>query len=97
MTKRTERAGRTQTENGAGPEPAHLVEPMLAGMTMRYYEDSLEARPSEWRTRGSSKSAVSRTVVRRTRQRLHEQITRRLEGREVGACSWMASWSRSRR
>src|SRR5438445_7811684 len=33
MTKRTERAGRTQTENGAGPEPAHLVEPMLAGMT----------------------------------------------------------------
>ena len=33
MTKRTERAERTQAENGAGPAPAHLVEPMLAGMT----------------------------------------------------------------
>src|SRR5712691_6755838 len=33
MTKRTERAGRTQAENGAGREPAQLVEPMLAGMT----------------------------------------------------------------
>src|SRR5260370_6654578 len=33
MTKRTERAERTQVENGAGREPAQLVEPMLAGMT----------------------------------------------------------------
>jgi len=33
MTKRTERAERTQGKNGAGPEPAHLVEPMLAGMS----------------------------------------------------------------
>src|SRR2546428_9601405 len=33
MTKRTERAQRTQAENGAGPALAHLVEPMLAGMT----------------------------------------------------------------
>src|SRR5260370_19187489 len=33
MTKRTERAERTQVENGAGGEPAQLVEPMLAGMT----------------------------------------------------------------
>ena len=32
MTKRTERAERTQGKNGAGPEPVHLVEPMLAGM-----------------------------------------------------------------
>src|SRR6266567_31170 len=37
------------------------------------------------RSRGSSKSAVSRTVVRRTRQRLHEYLTRRLEGLEVVA------------
>src|SRR5713101_5934983 len=137
MTKRTAKAQRTQAESGAGPELAHLVEPMLAGMTitrhhllawvhahglaaldelfreealasvavfqgrdpltarmmqqllagvsMRHYEDSLEARPSGRRTRGSSKSAVSRTVVRRTRQRLHEQLTRRLEGLEVVA------------
>ena len=33
MTKRTERAERTQAENGPGPEPEHLVEPRLAGMT----------------------------------------------------------------
>src|SRR6266481_9283475 len=31
MTKRTERAQRTQAKNGAAP--AHLVEPMLAGTT----------------------------------------------------------------
>src|SRR2546428_9369195 len=33
MTRRTERAQRTQAENGAGPALAHLVEPLLAGMT----------------------------------------------------------------
>src|SRR6059036_4043867 len=33
MTKRTERAERTQGKNGAGPELAPLVEPMPAGMT----------------------------------------------------------------
>src|SRR2546427_6797437 len=33
MTRRTGRAQRTQAENGAGPALAHLVEPMLAGMT----------------------------------------------------------------
>ena len=33
MTKRPEKAERTQGKNGAGPELAHLVEPMLAGMT----------------------------------------------------------------
>jgi hypothetical protein len=34
MTKRTAEAQRTQAENGAGLERAHLVEPMLAGMTI---------------------------------------------------------------
>src|SRR3989441_9473906 len=34
MTKRTAEAQRTQAENGAGPELAHLVEPVLAGMTI---------------------------------------------------------------
>src|SRR3989454_4493676 len=184
MTKRTERAERTQGKNGAGPELAHLVEPMLAGMSStrqhllawvhaqglaaldelfreeavalagpkgrqqaqrthhhwgttateltfggrrvqmprprvrrtsggeatlpsvarfrerdpltarmmqqllaggatRQYDASLEARPSGRRTRGSSKSAVSRSGVRRTRQRLHEHLTRRLEGHPI--------------
>jgi hypothetical protein len=34
MTKRPECTERTQPENRAGPELAHLVEPMLAGMTV---------------------------------------------------------------
>ena len=33
MTKRTARAERTQAENGATAELAHLVEPMLTGLT----------------------------------------------------------------
>src|SRR5207247_687779 len=85
MTKRTARTQRTQAKNGAGPAPLHLVEQLLAGVSMRDYEGSLEARPSGRPTRGSSKSAVSRTVVRRTRQRLHEHLTRRLDGLEVVA------------
>jgi len=62
-----------------------MMQQLLAGVSTREYEGSLEARPGGWRTRGSSKSAVSRAVVRRTRQRLHEQLTRRLEGLEVVA------------
>src|SRR5438445_5374035 len=34
MTKRTARTQRTQAKNGVGPAPLHLVEPMLAGMTV---------------------------------------------------------------
>src|SRR6266404_4371932 len=41
---------------------------------------SLEARPSGRPTRGSSKSAVSRAVVWRTRQRLQEYLARRRDG-----------------
>ena len=67
------------------PLTARMMQQLLAGVSTRQYEASLEARPSGWRTRGSSKSAVSRSVVRRTRQRLHEQLTRRLEGLEVVA------------
>ena len=67
------------------PLTARMMQQLLAGVSMRDYDASLEARPCGRRTRGSSKSAVSRTVVRRTRQRLHEQLTRRLEGLEVVA------------
>jgi transposase-like protein len=67
------------------PLTARMMQQLLAGVSTREYEESLEARPSGRRTRGSSKSAVSRAVVRRTRQRLQEQLTRRLEGLEVVA------------
>jgi hypothetical protein len=67
------------------PLTARMMQQLLAGVSMREYEGSLEGRPLGRRTRSSSKSAVSRAVVRRTRQRLQEQLTRRLEGLEVVA------------
>src|SRR5713226_6544430 len=67
------------------PLTARMMQQLLAGVSMREYEGSLEARPLGRRARSSSKSAVSRAVVRRTRQRLQEQLTRRLEGLEVVA------------
>jgi putative transposase len=70
---------------GRDPLTARMMQELLAGVSTRQYEASLEAPPSGRRSRGSSKSAVSRTVVRRTRQRLQAQLTRRLEGLEVVA------------
>ena len=67
------------------PLTARMMQQLLAGVSSRQYDASLEGRPRGRRTRGSSKSAVSRTVVRRTRQRLHEQLTRRLEGLDAVA------------
>ena len=67
------------------PLTGRMMQQLLAGVSTREYEGSLEARPRGRRTRGSSKSAVSRAVVRRTRQRLQEHLTRRLEGLEVVA------------
>src|SRR6266545_364480 len=67
------------------PLTARMMQQLLAGVSMRQYEASLEVRPSGRPTRGSSKSAVSRTVVRRTRQRLQEHLARRLDGLEVVA------------
>src|SRR5215813_8538620 len=65
------------------PLTARMMQQLLAGVSTRQYEASLEAAPSGRRARGSSKSAVSRAVVRRTRQRLHEYLARRLDGLEV--------------
>jgi putative transposase len=67
------------------PLTARMMQQLLAGVSARHYEGSLEARPSGWPTRGSSKSAVSRAVVRRTRQRLQEYLARRLDGLEMMA------------
>src|SRR2546427_9802791 len=55
------------------PLTARMMQQLLAGVSTRQYDASLEARPSGRRTCGSSKSAVSRSVVRRTRQRLRER------------------------
>src|SRR5438128_1067264 len=68
------------TYRARDPLTARMMQQLLAGVSMRHYEGSLEARPSGRPTRGSSKSAVSRTVVRRTGQRLQEYLARRLDG-----------------
>jgi transposase-like protein len=67
------------------PLTARMMQQLLAGVSTRHYEGSLEARPSGRPSRGSSKSAVSRAVVRRTRLRLQEHLARRLDGLEVMA------------
>ena len=67
------------------PLTERMMQQLLAGVSMRHYEGSLEARPSGRPTRGSSKSAVSRTVVRRTRRRRQEHLARRLDGLEMVA------------
>src|SRR5438876_8137723 len=67
------------------PLTARMMQQLLAGVSTRQYDASLEARPGGRRSRGSSQSAVRRSVVRRTRQRLREQLTRRLEGLAVVA------------
>src|SRR2546427_3933490 len=67
------------------PLTARMMQQLLAGVSMRHYEGSLEARPSGRPTRGSSKTAGSRAAVRRTRQRLQEYLARRLDGLEMGA------------
>src|SRR5512132_4478395 len=47
---------------GRDPLTARMMQQLLAGVSTRHYEGSLEARPSGRPTRGSSKSAVSRAV-----------------------------------
>jgi transposase-like protein len=61
------------------PLTARMMQQLLVGVSTRGYERSLEAPPAGLRTRGSSKSAVSRTVVTRTRQHLQAHLTRRLD------------------
>ena len=65
------------------PLSARMMQQLLVGVSTRNYEASLEPRPADRRTRGSSKGAVRRALVRRTSQRLQEQLTRRREGLEV--------------
>jgi transposase-like protein len=61
------------------PLTARMLQQLLAGVSTRQYEASLEApRPGE-PPGGSSKSAVSRALVQRTRQRVREYLTRRLD------------------
>jgi len=61
------------------------VEQMLVGVATRQYARSLEPMPAGVKTRGTSKSAVSRRFVAATEARLSEWLTRSLEPLRLAA------------
>jgi transposase-like protein len=67
------------------PLTERAVEQMMLGVATRKYERSLEAVPPEVKTRGASKSAVSRRFVAETTERLAEWATRSLSGLRLAA------------
>ena len=67
------------------PLTTRVMEQLLVGVSTRGYARSLEAPPAGGRARGSSKSAVSRVVVARTRAELAQQLSRRLDTLDVVA------------
>jgi transposase-like protein len=67
------------------PLTARVVEQLLLGVSTRGYAASLPAAPGGGRSRGTSRSAVSRALRDRTTRELAAQATQRLEGLEVVA------------
>jgi transposase-like protein len=60
------------------PLPERVVNQILLGVTTRGYERSLEPRPKVV-SRGASKSATSRQLIKRTRSSMEAQLGRRLD------------------
>lgn len=67
------------------PLRERALEQMLIGVTTRKYERSLEAVPREVRTRGTSKSAVSRRFVEATTEHLEQMLGSPLNDHELVA------------
>jgi transposase-like protein len=65
------------------PWTARVLEQILLGVSTRGYAGSLEAGPAATVSRGSSKSAVSRTLGRRLTTTLAAQLEQRLDEVEV--------------
>ena len=65
------------------PLTARVLEQILLGVSTRGYAGSLEAGPPATPSRGTSKSAVSRTLGRRLTTTLAAQLEQRLDGVEV--------------
>jgi transposase-like protein len=65
------------------PLPARVVEQILLGVSTRGYQRSLEAAPRGVSSRGTSKSAASRRLVKATREKLAAELGRRLESEEI--------------
>jgi putative transposase len=62
------------------PLPDRVVERILLGVSTRGYGRSVEAPPKTVQRRGTSKSAASRNLVARTRQKLRDDFGRPLDG-----------------
>lgn len=60
------------------PLPERVLNQILLGVSTRGYEGSLETAPRGVVSRGASKSAASRQLVKRTRQAMQEQLSRGL-------------------
>ena len=65
------------------PLSRRVMEQMMVGVTTRKYERSLEPLPSGVKSRGASKSAVSRRFVEETTKRLREWAERSLSGMSI--------------
>ena len=70
---------------GRDPLTARVLEQILLGVSTRGYAASLEAGPVGVLSRGTSRSAVSRTLIRRTREQVATQLSRRLDGLDLVA------------
>ena len=65
------------------PLTTRVMAQLLLGVSARGYARSLEGAPVGGRSRGTSKSAVSRVVVARTQAQLAAHLARRLEGLDL--------------
>jgi hypothetical protein len=80
------------------PLTARVLEQIVLGVSARGYAGSLEPGPVGVRSRGTSKSAVSRTLRGRLTAALEALLSQRLEGGSSSSrCSSTASWWVGRR
>jgi transposase-like protein len=67
------------------PMPERVLNQILAGVSMRGYESSLDPVSDGMRPHGASKSAASRKLVEVTRQKVAEAFSRRLDTLRIAA------------
>ena len=73
--------------SAADPLTPRAVEQMVLGVSTRKYIRSIEPAPPGFKTRGTSKSAVSRRFVTATREKLAEMMSRDLG--QIALCAIM--------
>jgi transposase-like protein len=65
--------------------PARVEQQIALGVSTRRYADSLEPLPTDIVTRGTSKSAASRALIGKTKARLRDFLSQRLDDLELVA------------